>query len=106
MKAAFDLQSSHVCEKRSKYQAPVAQTLDSALNRCPMDRCWGNQLRYLGGDRDSFSGQRYVPFEQLGPGQDETAGLANPCEIVQNGGQRYPVYNALGFPNSYPLDSN
>ena len=58
-------------------QAPVVQTLDSAIHRTnhyPADKHYGNQLRY---PLDSYlsGGYRYPPFEQLGPGP--LAGVMN-----------------------------
>ena len=50
-------------------QAPVVQTLDSAIHRInlyPADKYWGNQLHYPL-DRDLSSGYRYPAFEQLRP---------------------------------------
>ena len=50
-------------------QAPVIQTLDSAvhhINHCPADKYYGNQLHYLL-DSDLSHGQLYPAFELLGP---------------------------------------
>ena len=53
------------------YQAPVVQKLDTGaihrINHYLTDRCQGKQLRYPV-DIELSSGQRYQPFEQLGPG--------------------------------------
>ena len=51
--------------------APVVQKLDSAIHRInhyPVDKCYGNQLRYPL-DRDLSGGLCYPTFEQLGPAQ-------------------------------------
>ena len=53
-----------------KQQAPVVQTLDSAIHRInhyPADKYYGNQLRYSL-DSDLSGGQRYPTFEQPWPG--------------------------------------
>ena len=50
-------------------QAPVVQTLGSAIHRInhyPVDKYYGNQLRYPV-DSDLSGGQRYPTFEQPGP---------------------------------------
>ena len=50
-------------------QAPVVQTLDSAIHRInhyPAGKYYGNQLRSLL-DSDLSGGLRYPMFEQLGP---------------------------------------
>ena len=52
-----------------KNQAPVVQTLDSAIHRInhhPADKYYGNQLRYPL-DSDLSGGYRYPTFEQPGP---------------------------------------
>ena len=51
------------------HQAPVVQTLDSAIHRInhyPADKYYGNQLRYPL-DSDLFAVLRYPTFEQPGP---------------------------------------
>ena len=51
--------------------APVVQTLGSAIhriNRYPVDKYQGHQLRYPL-DRGLSAGQHYPIFEQLGPGR-------------------------------------
>ena len=51
------------------YQAPIVQTLDSAIHRInhyPVDKYYGNQLRYPL-DSDLSCGKRYPTFEQPGP---------------------------------------
>ena len=52
------------------HQAPVVQTLDSAIhwiNDYPLDNSIGFASVYPL-DSDLFAGQRYPSFEQLGPG--------------------------------------
>ena len=57
--------------KYSDHQAPVVQTLDSAvhwINRYPLDNSIGF-ARVYPRDSDLSGRQRYPPFEQLGPGR-------------------------------------
>ena len=53
----------------NRHQAPVVQTLDSAIhwiNHYPLDNSIGFASIYLL-DSDLSGGQRYASFEQLGP---------------------------------------
>ena len=57
-------------DRNLKDQAPVVQTLDSAIHwihHYPLDNSIGFASVYPL-DSDLSGGQRYPPFEQLGPG--------------------------------------
>ena len=90
-------------------QAPVVQTLDSAIHRInhyPADKYQENRLHYPL-DRDLSPGQRYPTFEQPGPDKLLYTGLYT-CYIREtNGIIRWivicPVDSAIHLLNNWGL---
>ena len=73
-----------IFSRRPNHLAPVVQTLDGAIHRInhyPVDRYYGNQLRYL-----------FLVVQTL--------------DSAIHRIKIYPVHNAIGFPNTSPLDSD
>ena len=98
---------------------PVAQTLDSAIGRYLME--WigirENQLRYLKGwggggveiypvDSVIYLSTSWALDRMRRRGWHIRVKLFKTVVNASQWINHYPVYNALGFPNFYPLDSN
>ena len=81
-------------------QAQVVQKLDSAIhwiNHYPVNKYQGNQLHYPL-DRDLSAGQRYPPFEQLGPEQyfsQKGKGVGKIYTMEPRFNKPLPVYNEV-----------